>query len=99
MKFFKHWKNGFTMVETLVAIAVLGIFFASIASILHMILQNVGESRVRIVALALAQSKMETIRNLPYANVGTVGGIPSGPIDPSETVTINNLPFTITTSI
>ena len=87
------------MVETLVAIAVLGIFFASIASILHMILQNVGESRVRIVALALAQSKMETIRNLPYANVGTVGGIPSGPIDPSETVTINNLPFTITTSI
>src|SRR3989344_1632962 len=91
--------SGFTMVETLVALAVLGIFFASLALIIQQILQNVGESRVRETALALAQTKMETVRNLPYVDVGTVGGIPSGAILPTETVALNNQDFIVTTSI
>jgi prepilin-type N-terminal cleavage/methylation domain-containing protein len=90
---------GFTMVETLVAIGILGIFFAAIAMIIQNVIENVGASRVRTTALALGQEKMETIRNLPYTNVGTVGGIPTGPILQNETVTINNLAFTVKTSI
>ncbi|MEK7165698.1 MAG: hypothetical protein AAB874_02740 [Patescibacteria group bacterium] len=91
--------TGFTMVETLVAIGVLGIFFAAFVMIFGQVLNNIGESRVRAVALSLAQSKMEIVRNLPYAAVGIVGGIPGGPLLPNELVTINNLPFTITTSV
>ncbi len=91
--------SGFTLVETLVALGILGIFFAAVAGILQQVLQEVGQSRVRTTALALAQEKMELVRNLPYANVGTIGGIPQGPLAQNETITINNQPFTITTSI
>lgn len=90
---------GFTLVETLVALAVLGMFFTAITLILQMVIENVGESRVRSVALALAQQKMEVIRNLPYNQVGSVGGIPQGPLLQSEIVQINSLDFTNTTSV
>ncbi|RJR15450.1 prepilin-type N-terminal cleavage/methylation domain-containing protein [Candidatus Microgenomates bacterium] len=92
-------KKGFTLIETVVAVGVLGMFFAAIAFILQQVLTNVAESRVRATALSLGQTQMETIRNLPYDDVGTVGGIPSGPLPQEEVKTINSLDFTITTSI
>jgi len=92
-------KKGFTLVETLVALGVLGIFFAGMTAIFQQILENVGQSRVRTTALALAQEKMELIKNLPYTSIGTVGGIPQGLLPQQETTTINNQQFTITTSI
>lgn len=95
----QFFRSGFTLVETLVALAVLGMFFAAIALILHQIVTQVGESRIRTTALALGQSKMEIVRNLPYDMVGTSGGIPSGPLAQTETVRINNLDLTITTSV
>jgi prepilin-type N-terminal cleavage/methylation domain-containing protein len=93
------FRHGFTMIETIVAIAVLGMFFASIGIILQGVLENIGTSRVRATALALAQQKMEVIRNLSYANVGTTGGIPQGPLAQTEQITINSLIFTVKTSV
>ena len=95
----KQFSRGFTMLETIVALGVLSMFFAAITVILQTVLTNIGESRVRTTALSLAQTKMELIRNLPYAQVGTVGGIPAGPIPQSEQAMVNGLNFTITTSI
>lgn len=95
----RHPGYGFTMIETIVGLATMLIFFAAVAAIFQNILTNIGTSRVRTVALALAQEKMELIRNLPFSDIGTIGGIPQGMISPSETVTINNQQFTITTSI
>ncbi len=91
--------NGFTFIETLVALGVLGIFFAAIAMIVQQVLMNIGESRVRATAVALAQEKMEIVRNLPYASVGTSGGIPQGALPQTEVLTVNGLPFTIKTSV
>jgi hypothetical protein len=51
------------------------------------------------VAVALANEKMEMIRNLPYAGVGTVGGVPSGTIAQQETVTRNGQAYTVRTDI
>ncbi len=87
------------MVETLVALGVFGIFFAAVAFILQQVLTNIGESRLRTTALALGQTKMEIIRNLPYAQVGTVGGIPAGPVVQTESIMINSLSFSVKTSI
>jgi prepilin-type N-terminal cleavage/methylation domain-containing protein len=91
--------HGFTMIETIVALAVLGMFFASVGIILQGVLENIGSSRVRATALALAQQKMEVVRNLSYANVGTVGGIPQGTLAQTEQITINGLIFTVKTSV
>ena len=87
------------MVETLVGIGVLGLFFAAVVVILHLVLKNIGESRVRATGLALAQSRMEMVRNLPYVDVGTVGGVPQGSVQPNETVAMSGLTFTVTTSV
>lgn len=92
-------KSGFTLFETLIAVSVLSVFFTAVVFILQNVLENIGQSRVRSTALTLAQEKMELVRNLPYASVGTVGGIPTGTIQPKETVTVNGLPFSVTTSI
>lgn len=91
--------QAFTMVETLVALAILSLFFTAVVLILQQILDNLGHARVRATALALTQSKMEEIRNLPYADVGTIGGIPQGTIPQTETVTINGQDFTVLTSV
>jgi hypothetical protein len=47
----------------------------------------------------LAQDKIETVRNLEYGDIGTVGGIPSGNINQTENVTLNGLNFSITTQV
>lgn len=95
----KRRNAGFTFIETLVALGVLGIFFAAMALIIQQVLENVGSSRVRSTAIALAQERMELVRNLPYNSVGTVGGIPQGSLPQSETVTVNGLPFTVKSSV
>ncbi len=92
-------KNGFTLVETLVSLAVLGIFLTSVSGIVNMVLSTVGESQVREQALALAQEKLESIRNLPYTSVGTTTGIPTGVLPETEVTTVNEALFTTTTQV
>jgi prepilin-type N-terminal cleavage/methylation domain-containing protein len=91
--------KGFTLLETVIALAVLGMFFAATAYMLQQVLVEIGQSRLQATALSLGQAKMETIRNLPYSQVGTAGGIPQGPLLQSEAVTTNGLVFTVTTSV
>ena len=85
--------------EVAVAGAVLAIFFASIAVITQMVLGLIGESRIRAVSANLAQARMERVRNLAYASVGTMGGIPAGPIAQQEIVNINGQNFEVRTSV
>lgn len=94
----KH-TGGFTLIETVVALSVLMLFFTAVALILQTVLRTVAENRVRIVALALAQEKLETAKNLPYVDLGTVGGIPAGVIPQDEYVTVNGQEFLVRTTI
>ena len=47
----------------------------------------------------MASEKIETVRNMAYSEIGTVGGIPAGPLLQTETVKRNNLNYTVKTSI
>ncbi|MFC1626652.1 prepilin-type N-terminal cleavage/methylation domain-containing protein [Patescibacteria group bacterium] len=102
-KVYTHYINrkhsGFTLIEIVVAIGVLGIFFATTALLLQQILEGIARSRIRTTAMSIAQEKMELARNLPYTDVGTVGGIPQGNIEQNEEIIINGLTFTITTTV
>lgn len=94
----KH-RKGFALVEILVAIGILGVFFVTVALIVQQVIENIGYSRVRATGLTVAQERMELLRNLSYTSVGTINGIPSGPIEQTENVTINSLTFTLKTTI
>lgn len=56
-------------------------------------------SRMRITATALANEQFEIVRNLPYADVGIVGGIPSGKINRTQTLVRDNISFVVETTI
>jgi len=91
--------KGFTFIETLVGIAILLIVFIGLYGVLQLGFKVIGQSRARITATALANQKIEMIRNLSYSQVGTLGGIPSGNILETEIITRNNIDYTVKTTI
>jgi hypothetical protein len=92
-------KAGFTLVEVLVATTMLVIFFGAVMTMIQMSLKLVGQTKATATAKLLLQERMELIRNMPYTSVGVIGGIPAGPIEPVEAITVNKTSYEITTSI
>jgi hypothetical protein len=83
----------------LVGTAILLLVFIGLYGAFQLGLKVVGQSKARITATALANQKIEIARNLPYNQVGTIGGIPSGSIEEAETITRNNIEYTVKTTI
>lgn len=92
-------QRGFTLVETLVGIAVFVIIGVSIFNAYVKVIEVVRVSRVKIAATALANEQFEIARNLPYADVGIVDGIPTGKISRTQTLTRDNISFVVETTI
>ena len=91
--------KGFTFIETIIGMAIMVSFFAAVATILQVSLENVGQARVRAEATNLGQEYVELSRNLPFTEVGTVGGIPAGSLPQSTTVSRNGQDFTVETNV
>jgi len=86
-------KRGFTFVELLVTIAVVSLIFGGVLTTVQFTLKLISMSKVSTSALALANERIEYIRSLSYADVGTVGGIPNGAIPQNSTTTYNGFLF------
>lgn len=97
--FKKHWSFGFTLVETIIAVAFLMIIMVGIAGVVRLAFKSTHEARARITATALANERIETVRNLPYGSIGTVNGVPSGTIPQTEARGLNGINYTIKTAI
>lgn len=91
--------SGQTLIGILVALAIFSILSQAIFTVVGLSFNLISFNRARVTARYLAQQQIEFIRNLPYDDVGTVGGIPSGSIAQEETVTQNELTYTVKTSI
>lgn len=92
-------RSGFTLVEMLVATAVFAIVSIVMYQGYAQILETTRILKVRSVASNLANEQIEIIRNLPYEDVGTVGGIPAGVIEPTQTMEREGNEFVVTTTI
>ncbi|MFH1456877.1 MAG: DUF2341 domain-containing protein [Patescibacteria group bacterium] len=97
----KNYKqnSGFTMIEVLIGVLILALVTLAIYSLFNMSLKVIWESKAKITAAQLANQKIEMAQNLNYADVGTVGGIPNGPILQTENITINGIDFVVETQI
>ncbi|OGY35511.1 MAG: hypothetical protein A3E37_02070 [Candidatus Andersenbacteria bacterium RIFCSPHIGHO2_12_FULL_46_9] len=91
--------SGFTIIEVLVATFVIGTAIVGLFGLFALGLRLAGESENRLIAIALANEKMELIRNLPYVDVGTAGGIPAGTIVQEESMVRNNVNYLVKTDI
>lgn len=88
-------KNGFTLVEVLVVAALSVLIFGGLFMSVVYTLKVVEIARAKTSAMSVANDKIEYLRSLPYAQVGTVNGIPPGNIPQLSTVTLNSIPFTV----
>lgn len=91
--------NGFTLIEILVGTSILVIIIIGLYGLFQLGLKVAGQSKARITATYLANQKIEIAKNLSYNKVGTIGGIPSGDIIETETITRNNIEYIVKTTV
>ena len=82
-------KKGFTLVEAMVFLFIFSVTVVTFYRTFASGTKAISNVKSRIVATALANEKMEIVRNLDYEAVGTDGGAPAGSIPQEETVTKN----------
>lgn len=91
--------RGFGLVETIVGVAIFALVATASYGGFVKILQGVKVLQVKNVAAHLANEQIEIVRNLPYADVGIVGGLPSGKIPREQILTRGGIEFSVTTSV
>ncbi|OGM25959.1 hypothetical protein A3A76_04225 [Candidatus Woesebacteria bacterium RIFCSPLOWO2_01_FULL_39_23] len=87
------------LISVLISLALFIILSQALFTLLSTSYSITTYNRARNVGKHLAQEKIEEIRNMPYSQIGTVGGIPSGDLLQNETVQRNGLNYQIVTSI
>jgi prepilin-type N-terminal cleavage/methylation domain-containing protein len=92
-------QNGLTLIETLVASAIFVVFAMAIYQLYATVFSLSGKIRIKTQLTEIAGEQFEFIRNLAYVDVGTVGGIPAGVVEQTQTVTRNGVSFQIDTTI
>ncbi len=62
-------ENGFTLLELLLTLILLGAGLASLLSAISLILASGGINESEVVATHLAEEKMETLKNTSYSGI------------------------------
>ncbi len=91
--------NGFTLIEILVSISLMGLFFYGLFGVLQTSLKVIGDNKARTTALALLNERLEFVQAISYDSVGTSSGAVTGVIPDNETIRQNNINFNIDTQI
>lgn len=91
--------GGFTFTETLVGVAVFVIVGITAYQVYARMIEVVRISRLKVIATALANEQFEIARNLPYTDVGILGGLPAGKLLHDQTLVRDNISFQVTTTV
>jgi prepilin-type N-terminal cleavage/methylation domain-containing protein len=94
-----HRQKGMTLIEVLISAAVFLFIALSVYATYSKTLELVRISRVKITATNLANEQFEIARNLPYASVGLINGVPAGVLSRTQTLVRDGVTFQATTSI
>lgn len=86
--------RGFSLVEVIVVSALILLVFGGLFAGVKLMVVLVGQAKGAAGARALAVERLEYVRSLPYASVGTVNGVPEGTLPQTSTTTINDITYT-----
>lgn len=81
--------RGMSLIDVLVGVALLVVLLLALLGLLRASLLLSTLAKEKDAATALAQVQMEYLRSLTYDTLGTVGGIPAGPV-PQTSVTVED---------
>lgn len=91
--------RGFALIEVMITLGILtvvGVFmYQSFAGLLEVLAMSRGQQ----AATELMREQIEIVRNLPFASVGEVNGIPAGSLVSNKTVTRNGHTFSVNTTV
>lgn len=96
---YKNTKAGISLIEVLLVTSLMTVFFVGILGAFRGIFILVSDTSSRQTAITIASDVMEEIRSLEYNSVGTIAGIPSGPVPQISTTTRNEVDFVVSTLI
>ena len=94
-----QYSRGVTLLDTVVGTSLMLVVFMGIASTFKLSVDVVTNNKSRAGAIALANERMEYVRSLSYASIGTVGGVPAGSIPETESISLNGANYTRRTYI
>jgi prepilin-type N-terminal cleavage/methylation domain-containing protein len=95
-------EEGFGLIEMMMAMAIFAVVSAPLAGVMLASISSQKLSKERTLAAQAAQSAIEGIRALPYTDVGTLNGNPSGTVVASQAagaLGVAGLDATVTTRI
>lgn len=96
-----YQEDGFTLVETVIGLTILGIMAISIFSLFTSMVSSTIVAKQKAIASTLATNQMEYLKSLPYDSLAVAGGsiYTTTPLPATSTQKINGVTYTTTTSI
>lgn len=91
--------GGFTLIEMLISATLFVVIGTSTYFAFQNVLEAISRSQVRSDAIALVKGEIETVRNMPYADVGIQGGYPAGKLLGTKTLTFSGNSFSLQTYV
>jgi prepilin-type N-terminal cleavage/methylation domain-containing protein len=79
-------EKGVSLIEVMVSVVIIAILFLGIYTLIILALRISADNKAYVAAIEIANQQMEEIRNLPYIDVGTASGSPSGVLPDYKTV-------------
>jgi hypothetical protein len=91
--------KGFLLIEGLTVLFIFVLVTVTFYSVFSIGIRYIQDAKNRLGALAIANEKLEIIRNLAYDNIGTVGGTISGNIPQEQDVSENTRSYHVQTEV
>ncbi|MFA6254730.1 MAG: hypothetical protein WC675_01700 [Patescibacteria group bacterium] len=91
--------KGFSLIEVVFATLILATAGVGVLSMFGFGLKVIAEIKSKTGAITVANEIIEMIHNLPYNQVGTVGGLISGPVPQEDTINLNGVEYAVSTSV
>ena len=92
-------RRGASFIDLIVALGIIGFLFGGIYLTYFSILDATNNVEFRTDAVSVINREVEVIRNLPFDQVGTVGGVPAGIIPQQQSVAFGGETFVLNTTI
>jgi len=90
---------GFTLIETIVGLAIFLIVATAVYSSFTSLMRLANNNQARNIAVQLAAEQFEIIRNMPYISIGLATGIPLGVLPQTQTLNRGGITFNVLLTI
>ncbi len=91
--------KGFTFVELIVGVAVFSVIVVAVYGAYTKVFDVVYASRAKIEAISIINEQFEIIRNMSYSDVGIYGGVPSGVLAHTQTISRDGYSYNLTFTV